>query len=60
MVGCYDCKTMPFITGYFINKYYFPILTPIGIVGNVLSFLVSVPFLIIPNTQREAFLVLNG
>ena len=34
-----------FISGYFINKYYFPILTPIGIIGNVLSFLVSTALL---------------
>ena len=30
-----------FISGDFINKYYFPVFVPIGITGNILSFLVS-------------------
>ena len=30
-----------FISGEFINKSYFPILVPVGIIGNILSFLVS-------------------
>ena len=31
-----------FFEGTFINKYYFPVFIPIGIMGNILSFLVSV------------------
>ena len=30
-----------FFSGDFINRYYFPVFIPIGIVGNILSFLVS-------------------
>ena len=30
-----------FVSGDFINKYYFPVFVPIGVTGNILSFLVS-------------------
>ena len=30
------------VSGYYINKYYFPIFIPVGIVENILSFLVSI------------------
>ena len=33
-------SVFPFL-GDFINNYYFPVFVPIGIVGNVLSFVVS-------------------
>ena len=29
------------VSGDFINKYYFPVFVPIGVTGNILSFLVS-------------------
>ena len=31
-----------FCSGHWINRYYFPVYIPIGIIGNVLSFLVSI------------------
>ena len=34
--------TILLIAGYFVNKYYLPIFIPLGILGNVFSFLVSV------------------
>ena len=30
------------VLGYYINKYYFPVFIPMGIIGNILSFLVSI------------------
>ena len=34
-------KNILFHAGDFISKYYFPIFVPIGVTGNILSFLVS-------------------
>ena len=33
------------LTGDFLNNYFFMFLTPIGLIGNILSFLVSFPLL---------------
>ena len=33
--------TIVSLSGDFLNKYYFPVLVPIGVCGNILSFLVS-------------------
>ena len=35
-------KWIIFVSGDFINKYYFPVFVPIGVTGNILSFLVSI------------------
>ena len=34
-------KIMVLLSGDFVNKYYFPVFVPIGVTGNILSFLVS-------------------
>ena len=39
---------MTFKIAYYINQYWFPILTPIGLVGNTLSFLVMIQ----PNNRK--------
>ena len=36
------CKIFFFLTGEVFNQAYFPVLVPVGIVGNILSFLVSI------------------
>ena len=40
---CILTKCLQFLclSGDVINKYYFPVFIPVGIVGNILSFLVS-------------------
>ena len=37
----YDYCVYNCLSGDFLNKYYFPVLVPIGVCGNILSFLVS-------------------
>ena len=37
----YDYCVYNCLSGDFLNKYYFPVLVPIGVCGNMLSFLVS-------------------
>ena len=44
-----------FVSGDFINKYYFPVFVPIGVTGNILSFLVSK----IQNSQIFKILCVN-